>query len=122
MRSEHRVDNVLFFDTSNTNDCDGNGVPDACDPDADGDGVPDGCDLCQGDDASGDSDGDGVCDDTDACPGFDDSVDSDGDGVADGCDACPGFDDTSTRTATAWLTAVICALAWTTGSIATPTG
>jgi hypothetical protein len=56
--SEHRVDNVLFVDTSNGNDCDGDLVPNAWDncpddwnpsqTDTDGDGVGDDCDLLPG--------------------------------------------------------------------------
>ncbi len=36
----------LIFSTSV--DCDGNAIPDECEPDADVDGVPDACDLCPG--------------------------------------------------------------------------
>jgi len=73
-------------------DCDGDGVPDECQPDADGDGVPDACDKCPGDDTA-DADGDGVPDACDLCPGSDDAKDADGDGVPDGCDVCPGGND-----------------------------
>jgi hypothetical protein len=94
-----------------TEDGDGDGVSDRCDPcpadnpddadgdgfcgaepcaDGDGDGVCDLDDLCPGDDLA-DDDGDGVCDGLDACPG-DDFADSDGDTVCDGLDACPGDD------------------------------
>lgn len=91
-------------------DCDGNGVPDVCEPDGDGDGVIDACDACLGtapgvavgdngcprddcnenqiadsvDIASGtspDCDDNGVPDECDA--------DNDGDGVIDACDNCP---------------------------------
>jgi|GEM_PF-5768456 len=87
---EHRVDNVLFIDTSNTNDCDGNNVPDQCDPDTDNDGWIDGCDNCPNIDnaAQSDADDDGVGDACDICDGFDDQVDTDGDGTPDGCDDC----------------------------------
>lgn len=44
-------------------DCDGNGVPDECDPDCDGDGIPDDCDLVNS--IPGDVDGDGDVDLTD---------------------------------------------------------
>lgn len=39
----------LTFGSDETNDCDGNGVLDECDPDSDGDGIPDACDCvpCQ---------------------------------------------------------------------------
>jgi hypothetical protein len=43
-----------------SDDCDGNFVPDECDPDFDGDGAIDACDL--------DSDGDGVPNSNDDCP------------------------------------------------------
>lgn len=56
--SEHRVDNVLFVNTSGGNDCDGDLVPDVWDncpddwnpsqTDTDGDGVGDDCDVLQG--------------------------------------------------------------------------
>jgi hypothetical protein len=58
VRSEQRVDNVLFVDTSHGNDCDGDLVPDAWDScpddwnpsqtDTDGDGVGDDCDVLPG--------------------------------------------------------------------------
>jgi hypothetical protein len=43
-------------------DCNGNGVPDECEPDADTDGLIDGCDACAGGAASGDSDAGGTVD------------------------------------------------------------
>lgn len=103
---------------SNTSqDCDGDGVPDECQPDADGDGRIDPCDGCPGDGAKtspgscgcgaadSDRDGDGSPDCVDGCP--DDPLktqpgalgcgvseaDSDGDGVPDSVDRCPGFND-----------------------------
>jgi hypothetical protein len=105
-------------DTANPGqeDCDGDGIGDACDTekDADGDGVCNGDDNCQftpnADQADGDgdgvgdvcdacpldnpddTDGDGVCDSNDICPGFPDGEDADGDGVPDGCDICAGDD------------------------------
>ncbi len=111
---EHRVDNIRFRDTSSPNDCQGNSVPDTCEPDddvdgvpnacdvcpgqndlvdADGDAVPDGCDACNGDDAFGDTDSDGVCDDIDPCP-VDNPDDTDGDGVCNSVDMCEGDDAT----------------------------
>ncbi|MCZ6684265.1 MAG: hypothetical protein O7B26_13875, partial [Planctomycetota bacterium] len=82
-------------------DCNGDGVPDECQPDTDGDGVIDPCDGCPNDPAKSapgdcgcgapdvDGDGDGVLDCNDICPGFDDTLDADGDGTPDGCDGCP---------------------------------
>lgn len=74
-------------------DCDGDGLPDECQPDADGDGVPDVCDKCPTGDDRVDSDGDGKPDACDACPTGDDRLDADGDGVPNACDKCSGFDD-----------------------------
>lgn len=74
-------------------DCNGDGVPDECQPDADSDGVPDDCDRCPGGDDRVDSDGDGQPDACDVCPLGDDRLDADGDGVPNACDKCPGFDD-----------------------------
>lgn len=48
-------------------DCNGNLVPDECEPDADGDHVPDACDLCPGADDLLDTDRDGTADCLDAC-------------------------------------------------------
>jgi hypothetical protein len=41
------------------NDCNRDGILNACEPDQDGDLIPDACDLCLGGVASGDADGDG---------------------------------------------------------------
>ena len=71
-----------------SDDCNGDGVVDSCEPDCDGNGVPDACDLCAGADDSGDADGDGTPDNCDLCEGFDDGADNDGDGGPDGCDTC----------------------------------
>jgi hypothetical protein len=62
-------------------DCDGNGIPDECDPDCDGDATPDACED--------DTDGDGHPDDCDNCPGDHnpDQADHDDDGVGNPCDA-----------------------------------
>lgn len=51
-------------------DCNGNGVPDECDPDTDGDGVPDDCDNCPQDLNA-------------------DQADADADGIGDACEATP---------------------------------
>lgn len=67
-----------------SDDCDGDGTPDECQPDADGDGVIDACEA--------DSDGDGVIDDRDLCPGGDDLLDADGDGSPDCLDPPPSAD------------------------------
>jgi len=96
------ADNIVLrrVDDCNTNgvpdacetDCNGNGTADDCEslPDGDLDGVPDVCDSCLfGNDAL-DSDSDGVPNACDVCPGGDDSLDTDGDGIANGCDACAG--------------------------------
>ncbi len=48
-------------------DCNANGIPDECEPDADGDQVIDVCDPCPLDYLD-DSDGDGACDSDDECP------------------------------------------------------
>jgi len=88
----HRVDDCDGNGVPNAcdPDCDGNGLPDGCDPDADGDGVPDACDVCPGGNDNLDADGDGVPNFCDACPGGDDRLDADGDGMPDACDACAG--------------------------------
>ena len=72
------------------NDCDQNGLLDACEGDSDNDGVFDPCDGCPLDPlGSVDSDGDQICDYADICPQGDDRVDSDEDGFPDACDVCP---------------------------------
>jgi hypothetical protein len=66
-------------------DCDGNIVPDECDPDCDGDGNPDACEItdCAGDLDCTDCNGNGVPDGCDIDP-----TDPDGDGEVSGdCDA-----------------------------------
>jgi|GEM_PF-1047195 len=97
--NEHRVDNVSIGLPNVSNDCNANGIPDACDSpddttgDADGDGTGDACDNCptinNTDQADGDGDGFGnVCDN---CPSISnaDQADGDGDGLGDACDNCP---------------------------------
>jgi hypothetical protein len=71
-------------------DCDGNGVPDACDveagaADCDGNGVPDVCDLAGG--LAVDCDGNGVPDGCDVAAG---AADCNGNGVPDACDLASG--------------------------------
>ncbi len=75
-------------------DCNGDLIPDECQPelDYDGDGVLDPCDPCPLDNPD-DTDGDGACDSDDVCPGLDDFADADGDTVPDCLDQCPGDDD-----------------------------
>lgn len=51
---------AYIFDT---NDCDANGVLDACEPDSDGDGVIDACDVCPGGDDTLDCNNNGTPDD-----------------------------------------------------------
>ena len=61
--------------------------------DCDGDGVPDACDNCpfEPNPAQRDRDGDGIGDACDPCPDVvDDGTDSDGDGFGDACDNCSG--------------------------------
>ena len=80
----------LIITGGTTNDCNGNGTPDAddlanCDgslwcSDCNENGILDACEA--------DSDGDGVIDDCDECHGYDDNADSDGDGKPNGCDNC----------------------------------
>lgn len=82
-------------------DCDGNRVPDECQPDDDGDGVIDVCDACPEDpdkSQSGqcgcgapdtDTDGDGVADCRDLCPGDNDTIDLDHNGQPDCAAAIP---------------------------------
>ncbi len=85
-------------------DCNGNLLPDGCEPDTDGDGLIDLCDPCPQEFVN-DEDGDGVCFPADQCPtdagklvpglcgcGMSD-VDSDLDTVPDCQDRCPGQDD-----------------------------
>ncbi len=102
-----------------TNDCNNNGILDACEIDCNVNGIADECELADGtagdcntndiidaceiadgsaedcdtngvpDSCEDDTDGDGVIDTCDLCPGFDDSDDGDGDGIPTDCDNCP---------------------------------
>lgn len=99
-------------------DCDGNGIADACESDLDGDGTIDACDGCPTDAnkidpgtcgcgvSDADQDGDGTPNCNDDCPsdpgkiqpgvcgcGVSDTADADGDGFPDCVDVCPGADD-----------------------------
>lgn len=91
---EHWVDNILIS-YGMASDCDGNGVPDQCQPDCDADGLIDAC--------APDGDGDGVPDNCDNCPNVSNAdqtdscndgtgdacrPDTDGDGRPDACDNC----------------------------------
>lgn len=77
------VSDVADIESGGSVDCDGDLVPDECQPDGDGDTVPDTCDVCSGFDDRADADRDGAPDGCDLCPGFDDRVDTDGDGDPD---------------------------------------
>jgi hypothetical protein len=54
---------LLLWLENESNDCDGNGSPDVCEPDCDGDGLIDACDP-----VTPDGDADGVCDAQDCAP------------------------------------------------------
>jgi len=70
-----------------TDDCDGNGVPDDCDPDCNGNGVPDACDLAAG--TSPDCNANAVPDECDIDDGT--SPDCNGNATPDECeDDCNG--------------------------------
>lgn len=67
-----------------SDDCNGNGVPDECEPDCNSNGVADGCDIASGDDCNGNRRPDGC----DIAQGVsDDSLPSGGDGIPDECQA-----------------------------------
>ena len=81
----NEVSDVVDILSGASDDCDGNWVPDECQPDCNGDGVPDACvPDCDSDgtpdDCEEDCDGDGVIDDCDV-PG-----DCDNDGLPDECE------------------------------------
>jgi hypothetical protein len=109
---------VFRIVNASDDDCNTNGIPDACETDSDGDGVIDDCDGCPVDPgksdagvcgcgvADDDSDNDGTPDCIDGCPfdpakiapgicgcGVSDVDDTDGDGTSDCVDVCPGVDD-----------------------------
>jgi len=76
-------------------DCNGNGIPDECEPDCNANGVPDDCDIADGtsqdcngngvpDECEADCNGNGVPDECDIADGT--SQDCDGNGVPDECD------------------------------------
>jgi hypothetical protein len=67
-----------------SNDCNGNGLPDSCEPDCDGNGIADACDLRAGRDR--DCDGNGV---PDGCDSSCVECDADGDGCANDLDGAP---------------------------------
>jgi formylglycine-generating enzyme required for sulfatase activity len=86
-----RIGCIIEFEAADFDayrDCNGNGVPDACDiadgseSDCDANGVPDSCDIASG--ASQDIDGNGV---PDEC-----KPDCDGDGLPDAWELANGFD------------------------------
>ncbi len=88
------IDDVDDIAGGTSVDCNGDLIPDECQPelDYDGDGVLDACDPCPLDNPD-DTDGDGACDSDDVCPGLDDFADADGDTVPDCLDQCPEDDD-----------------------------
>jgi len=79
------IDDAQDIASGTSEDCDGDGVPDECQPDCDGDGTPDACEAdCDGDgvpdecETGGDCDGDGLPDECEP--------DCDGDGIPDDCE------------------------------------
>lgn len=103
--NQNGVRDVCDTHTGVSEDCDGDLIPDSCQPDTDGNGVIDACEESF-DGFTADSDGDGVPDLADGCPndpnkvepgacgcGEPESGDDDGDGVPDCIDICPGLDD-----------------------------
>jgi len=115
----HGTEGIVYRMTNaSSEDCNGNDLADACEPDGDGDGLIDDCDGCPADPnktdpgqcgcgtSETDSDSDGTPNCIDGCPndpgktdpgicgcGVSDILDADGDGVPDCVDQCPGVDD-----------------------------
>lgn len=110
-------DDAIDISSGASDDCDGNGVPDDCQPDSDGDELIDVCDGCPNDSnktlpgicgcgvADTDGDNDGTPDCNDGCPVDPDKtapgicgcgvsdVDGDNDGTPDCNDGCPSDPD-----------------------------
>ncbi len=79
------VDNVQIISGFVSGDCNGNGVPDACEPDCNNNGTPDDCDITAG--VSEDCNGNGIPDECDIANGT--SPDANGNGIPDECDTPP---------------------------------
>jgi hypothetical protein len=78
--------NAIAWYENESDDCNGNTVPDSCEPDCDGNGVVDACDIRGG--VSRDCDADGVPDQCHVtCP----TCDADGDGCLDEVDTYPFY-------------------------------
>ena len=77
-----------YFDIQEgtSDDCDGNLVPDECDPDCNGNLVPDGCDLDSG--SSADCNGNRIPDECDIASGLE--ADCNGNRIPDACDIAAG--------------------------------
>lgn len=89
--NENEIFDALDIVEGRSLDCQGNGIPDECEPDADQDGRPDDCDPCPTLDNGLDSDQDGHLDCADNCTAVSnpEQADTDEDGVGDDCDTCP---------------------------------
>jgi len=97
------VDDARDLLNGTSADCDGNNVPDECDPDCNGSGIPDPCDIAQGlstdcnangipDECEPDCNGSGLPDSCDIAQGL--SADCNANGIPDECDiaARPALD------------------------------